>query len=45
MTQDAVQLPDYSIHHPTTTAANGASIFLLHGAFGAKEWPTHWGNQ
>ena len=30
-------LPDYAVHHPVGTA-NGTSIFLLHGAFGAKEY-------
>ncbi|MEO7939341.1 MAG: alpha/beta hydrolase [Burkholderiaceae bacterium] len=38
MTQTKLQLPDYAIHHPAASAANGASIFLLHGAFGAKEY-------
>ena len=32
-----VTLPDYAIHHPVGEA-NGTSIFLLHGAFGAKEY-------
>lgn len=31
------QLPDYAVHHPSGIA-NGISIFLLHGAFGAKEY-------
>ena len=37
MTTDAVTLPDYAVHHP---AGGGRSrtVFLLHGAFGAKEY-------
>lgn len=31
------RLPDYAVHHPTV-AANGTTVFLLHGAFGAKEY-------
>ena len=38
MTEVKARLPDYAIHHPTAAAANGTSIFLLHGAFGAKEY-------
>ncbi len=34
---NAVALPDYAIHHPVV-AANGTTVFLLHGAFGAKEY-------
>lgn len=30
-------LPDYSVTHPQGTA-NGTTVFLLHGAFGAKEY-------
>lgn len=30
-------LPDYAVHHPVV-AANGSTLFLLHGAFGAKEY-------
>jgi len=32
-----VTLPDYAVHHPTA-AAHGGTLFLLHGAFGAKEY-------
>jgi 3-oxoadipate enol-lactonase len=32
-----VSLPDYAVHH-AVGAANRTSIFLLHGAFGAKEY-------
>lgn len=38
MTQATVQLPDYAVHHPAPSASNSASVFLLHGAFGAKEY-------
>ena len=38
MTQETLRLPDYAVHHPTAATANGTSIFLLHGAFGAKEY-------
>jgi pimeloyl-ACP methyl ester carboxylesterase len=37
MTTHAISLPDYAVHHPVV-AANGTTIFLLHGAFGAKEY-------
>ena len=37
MTAPAVTLPDYAVHHPVG-AANGTTIVLLHGAFGAKEY-------
>lgn len=30
-------LPDYAVHHPTA-ASHGGTLFLLHGAFGAKEY-------
>lgn len=30
-------LPDYAVHHPRGTA-RGTTVFLLHGAFGAKEY-------
>ena len=30
-------LPDYAVHHPAV-AANDTTVFLLHGAFGAKEY-------
>ena len=30
-------LPDYAVHQPVV-AANGTTVFLLHGAFGAKEY-------
>ncbi len=33
----ALRLPDYAVHHPAGTA-NGTTVFLLHGAFGAKEY-------
>ncbi len=33
-------LPDYAVHHPTG-AAHGGTLFLLHGAFGAKEYWRH----
>jgi len=38
MTQGTIALPDYAVHHPTAATAKGASVFLLHGAFGAKEY-------
>ena len=38
MNEVKARLPDYAIHHPPGAAANGTSIFLLHGAFGAKEY-------
>ena len=34
---DAITLPDYAVHHPTGRA-HGGTLFLLHGAFGAKEY-------
>ena len=37
MTAPAVTLPDYAVHHPVG-AANGTTVVLLHGAFGAKEY-------
>lgn len=37
MTSTEARLPDYAIHHPTG-AGNGTTVFLLHGAFGAKEY-------
>ena len=33
----SLRLPDYAVHHPAGTA-NGTTVFLLHGAFGAKEY-------
>lgn len=33
-------LPDYAVHHPTCRA-HGGTVFLLHGAFGAKEYWRH----
>ncbi|MBM3383504.1 MAG: alpha/beta hydrolase [Betaproteobacteria bacterium] len=33
-------LPDYAVHHPSG-AAHGGTVFLLHGAFGAKEYWRH----
>ena len=36
MTSQAT-LPDYAVHHPQG-AAHGGTVFLLHGAFGAKEY-------
>jgi 3-oxoadipate enol-lactonase len=37
MNPNTLNLPDYAIHHPVV-AANGTTVFLLHGAFGAKEY-------
>ena len=37
MNTNTLKLPDYAIHHPVA-AANGTTVFLLHGAFGAKEY-------
>ena len=37
MTAPAVTLPDFAVHHPAGSA-NGTTIVLLHGAFGAKEY-------
>ena len=37
MNQSAVTLPDYAVHHPKD-GGYGTSVFLLHGAFGAKEY-------
>jgi 3-oxoadipate enol-lactonase len=37
MSQLVVTLPDYAVHHPVS-GSSGTSIFLLHGAFGAKEY-------
>jgi len=37
MNANNLTLPDYAIHHPVA-AANGTTVFLLHGAFGAKEY-------
>ena len=36
MSQSPVTLPDYAVHHPVGPAR--ATVFLLHGAFGAKEY-------
>jgi pimeloyl-ACP methyl ester carboxylesterase len=33
----AAALPDYAVHHPGGSA-HGGTVFLLHGAFGAKEY-------
>ena len=30
-------LPDYAVHHPPALAGE-RTVFLLHGAFGAKEY-------
>jgi 3-oxoadipate enol-lactonase len=37
MSSSTVSLPDYAVHHPPP-AWNGTTVFLLHGAFGAKEY-------
>ena len=37
MNQSAVTLPDYAVHHPAG-GDHSTSVFLLHGAFGAKEY-------
>ena len=37
MNANTLKLPDYAVHHPVV-AANGTTVFLLHGAFGAKEY-------
>ena len=37
MSTHTLSLPDYAVHHPVN-AANGTTVFLLHGAFGAKEY-------
>ncbi len=37
MNHNAVTLPDYAVHHPKD-GGYGTSVFLLHGAFGAKEY-------
>ena len=37
MNTNTLSLPDYAVHHPVATA-NGTTVFLLHGAFGAKEY-------
>ena len=37
MTQPAVSLPDFAVHHPVGPS-NGTTVVLLHGAFGAKEY-------
>lgn len=37
MTGTSVALPDYAVHHPHGTP-RGTTVFLLHGAFGAKEY-------
>ena len=37
MSQMAVTLPDYAVHHPAS-GGHETTIFLLHGAFGAKEY-------
>jgi 3-oxoadipate enol-lactonase len=37
MTANRITLPDYAVHHPTG-ASRDPTIFLLHGAFGAKEY-------
>lgn len=37
MNGSGIRLPDHAIHHPAGPG-NGTSIFLLHGAFGAKEY-------
>lgn len=36
----ALAMPDYAVHHPTAKA-HGGTLFLLHGAFGAKEYWRH----
>ena len=36
-TTTTLPLPDYAVHHPRGTAKN-TTVFLLHGAFGAKEY-------
>lgn len=38
MKPSTIQLPDYAVHHPAPANGNGTTIFLLHGAFGAKEY-------
>ncbi len=37
MTPSPVTLPDFAVHHPVGRA-NGTTVVLLHGAFGAKEY-------
>ena len=37
MTQHRVKLPDYAVHH-APGIDRGVTLFLLHGAFGAKEY-------
>ena len=32
-----IAMPDYAVHHPTVVP-NGSTLFLLHGAFGAKDY-------
>ncbi|MBL8376311.1 MAG: alpha/beta hydrolase [Burkholderiales bacterium] len=36
----SLTLPDYAVHHPRGVA-HGGTVFLLHGAFGAKEYWRH----
>jgi 3-oxoadipate enol-lactonase len=37
MSHSDVTLPDYAVHHPAG-GGHGSTVFLLHGAFGAKEY-------
>ena len=37
MTRPTVTMPDFALHHPVG-GANGTTVVLLHGAFGAKEY-------
>ena len=41
MNPEPAGLPDYAVHHPSAGAGE-CTVFLLHGAFGAKEY---WRNQ
>lgn len=38
MTVQAISMPDYAVHHPHPGCVRKATVFLLHGAFGAKEY-------
>ena len=37
MSQSGITLTDYAVHHPAG-GSRGTTVFLLHGAFGAKEY-------